>query len=110
MLRLSASGPPARLLDIGSGAGEFAADVRVAFPDSEIVGLELSATGVELARQRVPGAEFIQRDLLEPASLRLASRDGRPTPSAPRCSSTSSNRAHCSLARCRTSRLAVGSS
>jgi hypothetical protein len=41
--------------------------VRAAFPDSEIVGVELSAKGVELARRRVPGAEFLQRDLLEAA-------------------------------------------
>jgi putative flippase GtrA/SAM-dependent methyltransferase len=63
---LSLSGPPTHLLDIGSGSGELAADVRAAFPESEIVGVELSAKGIELARRRVPGAEFLQRDLLEP--------------------------------------------
>jgi SAM-dependent methyltransferase len=57
-------GPPTRLLDIGSGQGDFAAEAAAAFPGAEIVGLELSATGVEVARRKVARAEFIQWDLL----------------------------------------------
>jgi SAM-dependent methyltransferase len=55
---------PARVLDIGSGQGDFAADLRAAFPEAEIVGLELSASGVREASRKVPGAEFVQCDLL----------------------------------------------
>ena len=62
---LAAHGSPKRFLDVGAGTGELAAEVRAAFPEAEIVGLELSAIGTELARRRVPNAKFIQRDLLE---------------------------------------------
>jgi SAM-dependent methyltransferase len=55
---------PLRVLDIGSGQGDFAADLTAAFPSAEIVGLELSASGVQVANRKVPGAEFLQWDLL----------------------------------------------
>lgn len=55
---------PARLLDIGSGQGDFAADATAAFRDAAILGLELSASGVQVARSKVPRAEFLQWDLL----------------------------------------------
>ena len=55
---------PARLLDIGSGQGDFAADASAAFPDAQFLGLELSASGVQVARRKVPTAEFVQCDLL----------------------------------------------
>jgi len=57
------AGPP-RLLDIGSGQGDFAANVAATFPTTEVLGLELSASGVEVARRKVPGADFVQWDLL----------------------------------------------
>jgi SAM-dependent methyltransferase len=58
---------PGRVLDIGCGSGELAAAVRRAFPGSDIVGLDTSAAGLELARRKLPAATFLQRDLLEPA-------------------------------------------
>jgi SAM-dependent methyltransferase len=61
---LERSGTPERVLDIGSGTGELAATVRTALPTAEILGLELSREGVELARRRVPGATFEERDLM----------------------------------------------
>ena len=62
LLDLRRAPGPLRLLDLGCGTGEFAADVRRTRPDAEIVGLELSANGVELARKKVPGARFFQQD------------------------------------------------
>ncbi len=56
--------PGARILDIGSGTGDLAADLVEALPEPRVLGLELSATGAEIARAKVPGAEFEQRDLL----------------------------------------------
>jgi SAM-dependent methyltransferase len=56
---------PRRLLDIGSGPGDLALALRLAFNDAEILGLELSAAGVERAREKVPSATFLQRNLLE---------------------------------------------
>jgi SAM-dependent methyltransferase len=56
----------ARVLDVGSGHGELLASLVAAYPGIESVGLELSATGVEIATARVPRARFVQRDLVEP--------------------------------------------
>jgi SAM-dependent methyltransferase len=55
-----------RILDIGSGQGDLARDLRLAFPKAEIAGLELSATGIQVASVKVPGARFIRRNLIEP--------------------------------------------
>jgi SAM-dependent methyltransferase len=60
----SASVVPERVLDIGSGQGDFAAEMAETFPGAKLLGLELSASGVEAARRKVPGAEFVQWDLL----------------------------------------------
>jgi SAM-dependent methyltransferase len=54
-----------RILDVGSGTGTMAADLRRRFPQADIVGVELSREGVERARIAVPGATFVQRDLLD---------------------------------------------
>ncbi len=56
----------ARILDVGSGQGDQARDLRRAFPQAEIGGLELSATGIEVSLRKVPDARFVQRNLLEP--------------------------------------------
>lgn len=61
---LGRDGPPTRLLDIGAGSGDLAAEVRRVFPRSEILGLELSPAGVERARAKVPDASFVAVDLL----------------------------------------------
>lgn len=56
---------PMRVLDVGSGQGDFARDLLNCFPRAEIRGLELSKTGVELAKKKVPKVLFQQRDLLK---------------------------------------------
>jgi SAM-dependent methyltransferase len=63
-LNQAASTP--RVLDIGSGQGDFAADLLAACPDARVLGLELSASGIEIAARKVPGAEFLQCDLTQP--------------------------------------------
>jgi ubiquinone/menaquinone biosynthesis C-methylase UbiE len=68
LLSLANSGTGVRLLDIGSGQGDMAVAVRAAFPAAEIVGLELSQSGVEISRQKVPDARFVQCNLLEGAA------------------------------------------
>jgi ubiquinone/menaquinone biosynthesis C-methylase UbiE len=64
-LGLRKPGAGVRVLDVGSGQGDMAAAVRAAFPNTEIVGLELSQLGVEISRQKVPDARFVQCNLLE---------------------------------------------
>jgi SAM-dependent methyltransferase len=69
ILAMLAAGPPARLLEIGSGTGEFAEDFCGRYPSSGYLGLELSRTGVEFSSRRVLGARFVQRDLLQPTDF-----------------------------------------
>jgi SAM-dependent methyltransferase len=64
LLASSGNGPPARVLDIGSGTGELAAQMRDAFPAAELLGLDVSAAAVEHAARKVPAATFLQRDLV----------------------------------------------
>ncbi len=65
LLKIAGNGAGVRLLDIGSGTGGFAAAFLRRFPRAKVRGLELSERGTELARHRVPGAEFEQRNLIE---------------------------------------------
>jgi SAM-dependent methyltransferase len=74
LLGLRGAGEEARLLDIGSGQGDMAGTILSRFPSARVLGLELSQSGVEISRGKVPGARFVQRDLLDttepPAELR----------------------------------------
>jgi SAM-dependent methyltransferase len=58
---------PARVLDIGSGQGDFAVELLHRHPRAELLGLELSEAGVAIAQRKAPGAQFIQRDLMQSA-------------------------------------------
>src|ERR1035438_2008954 len=57
---------PMRMLEIGSGMGQFADQFLAQAPQAQFLGLELSRAGVEIASRRVPTARFLQRDLLVP--------------------------------------------
>lgn len=74
LLRLPEGGRGVRLLDIGSGQGDMAAEIRNRYPDAEILGLELSRSGVELSHRKVNDARFVERNLLEPSDLPLDQR------------------------------------
>ena len=54
---------PQRIVDIGSGTGDLAAMLRAAYPEAELLGLELSLAGIESAERKVPSAVFLQKDL-----------------------------------------------
>lgn len=59
-----------RVLDVGSGLGDFLFDLDSLHPEVPKVGLEMSAHGVSIGTRRVPRARFLQRDLIagnEPA-------------------------------------------
>jgi SAM-dependent methyltransferase len=56
----------ARVLDIGSGQGDFAAELLRRHPSAELLGLEVSAGGIEIAQRKAPAAVFLQRDLTLP--------------------------------------------
>lgn len=57
-----------RVLDIGSGQGDLVAELKRRHPKAEVVGLELSRQGVEVARAKVPEATFLEHDLLTPGT------------------------------------------
>lgn len=63
-LQMPRSGQGVRLLDVGSGQGDFAAEVRQRYPAAQILGLELSDSGVALSRRKVPDATFVECNLL----------------------------------------------
>lgn len=69
LLGISGDGSGARILDVGSGQGDFAAEVLKHFPKAQIVGLELSQAGIDIAARKVPAARFFQRDLPCPAQV-----------------------------------------
>jgi SAM-dependent methyltransferase len=68
-LALGGGAGPIRLLDVGSGSGDFAAEAVARVPGAAVLGVELSAGAVARARATVPSARFVQADLLydEPA-------------------------------------------
>ena len=69
LLALRDAPSPVRLLDLGSGSGEFASQVLVARRDAEVVGLDLAQSGVEQSRIKVPSARFFQQDFTKPMQL-----------------------------------------
>ena len=62
---LGKDGEPRRYLDVGSGQGDLAAEVSQRWPGADVAGIELSATGVDLASAKVPKGRFEQVDVLE---------------------------------------------
>jgi len=65
LLGVSGSGEGMRLVDLGSGQGDMAATIQSRFPSANIMGLELSNSGTEISRRKIPNARFIQRNLLD---------------------------------------------
>ncbi len=55
---------PRRLVDLGCGPGDLLHDASRRWPDAELLGLEMSAQGVQLAGEKVPAADFLQADLV----------------------------------------------
>ena len=63
MRLLVADESPRRILDIGSGTGDLMESLRQNHPEAELLGIELSRSGIESAGRKVPDAVFLQRDL-----------------------------------------------
>jgi SAM-dependent methyltransferase len=53
-------------MDLGSGQGDLLADLSRMDAWSGMLGVELSAVGVQIAARKVPTASFLQQDLLQP--------------------------------------------
>lgn len=68
-LGLAGARAPVRLFDLGSGTGEMATEVLHARGDADVVGLDISSSGVALAREKAPRARFFQQDFAKPINL-----------------------------------------
>ena len=55
---------PARILDIGCGQGDLALELRRAYPNAELCGIDYSQQGVDSASKKVPSGRFLARDLI----------------------------------------------
>jgi 2-polyprenyl-3-methyl-5-hydroxy-6-metoxy-1,4-benzoquinol methylase len=65
-LALGQAAGSARVLDVGSGQGELSREIRRRHPEVEVTGIDRSTTGLEVARGTVPGARFLEQDLMRP--------------------------------------------
>lgn len=54
-----------RILDLGCGNGAKTATVAEAFPDAEIVGVDLSAEALSVARERTTGVTYERADVVD---------------------------------------------
>ena len=70
MMNFPPPGNGVRFLEIGSGTGAFAEYFCSTYPQACYVGLELSKEGVDLSRQRVPRAQFVQAQPTRTRSFR----------------------------------------
>lgn len=55
-----------KILDAGSGPGDLLAELNERYPQAGLLGLELSATGIDYAKRIAPHAEYRQTDLCIP--------------------------------------------
>ena len=53
------------LLDIGCGDGRFLREIRLAYPNLKLTGIDSSEKALDLAKQMNPELEFEQRDILD---------------------------------------------
>lgn len=68
-LALPSQGLGCRLLEVGCGQGDLSAELTARYPKSELLGLDLSQTGVAIAGQKVPAGSFFQQDLMNPITV-----------------------------------------
>jgi SAM-dependent methyltransferase len=61
-----------RIFDLGSGQGDLITKLQTLLPNASFVGAELSESGVEISRRKVPGATFLVADLFQPPSALAA--------------------------------------
>jgi len=68
-LGLERAAAPVRVLEIGSGQGELSSEIARLHPKAELVGVDLSHTGVAIAQSKVPSGAFFQQDLTQPIGI-----------------------------------------
>jgi len=68
LLELGPGPESVRLLELGCGQGELVRELAASYPNVELAGLDLSATGVALASRKVPRGRFVQCDMTKPVT------------------------------------------
>jgi SAM-dependent methyltransferase len=68
-LGLDGAARPARVLELGSGQGDFSRELVDRYPFVELCGLDLSQTGIDIARRKVPTGAFFQQDMTQTIGL-----------------------------------------
>jgi 2-polyprenyl-3-methyl-5-hydroxy-6-metoxy-1,4-benzoquinol methylase len=58
-----------RLFELGCGQGEFSVELKQRHPNLNLAGIDLSQTGADIAKSRVPSGAFFQQDMLKPITL-----------------------------------------
>jgi SAM-dependent methyltransferase len=58
-----------RLFEVGSGQGDLSQELVERHPRMDLMGVDLSDTGVAMAKAKVPSGSFFQQDLLKPLTL-----------------------------------------
>lgn len=66
LLQRGSEGRAAQVLDIGSGQGDLMVKLRPLLPQAKLLGFELSPSGVEISRKKMPDAAFLVADLFQP--------------------------------------------
>jgi len=69
LLALGDAPSPVRVLDLGCGSGELDMHLVRERRDIEILGLDVSETGIEIARRKVPNGQFRQQDFTKPLAI-----------------------------------------
>ena len=64
----SHAGADAKVFDIGSGHGDLVRNLVPLLPSAQLLGAELSETGVVISRRKVPHATFLVADLFQPSA------------------------------------------
>ncbi|HWP07918.1 MAG TPA: class I SAM-dependent methyltransferase [Polyangiaceae bacterium] len=59
----------AHVLELGTGPGELSSELATRFPNAELLGLDISRSGLAVAAQKVPSATFIEQDFMQPFTL-----------------------------------------
>lgn len=68
-LALPTQGTGCRLFEVGSGQGDLSHELAQCYPSVQLLGLDLSETGVSIAQQKVPAGSFFQQDLMQPLQI-----------------------------------------
>jgi SAM-dependent methyltransferase len=68
--RLALSGVAgARVLELGSGQGDLSRELATLFPTADLLGLDISHSGIAIAQRKVPQGTFIQQDFMQPFAV-----------------------------------------